>query len=484
MQEENAVAATTTADAAPQDTQDIPPVKAVDAKVYVAVNPDHMTAEMYIEPPEGDGKVPTREDLDAALQKQGVVYGIDEAALDALAAPLYDQKKTVARGTPAEDGKDGTCTELYEREPTPQYVQREDGTVDYKQLGLIREVRDGTVLCEITLPTEGAEGTSVYGKTVKPRNGAKAVVPAGENTRLTDDGLWLESTIAGNLVFRNGRFTVDTIYRVQDVDNSTGNITFSGDVMVNGDVMDGFEIRSGGNITLRGRVGMTVIEAAGDIIIDKGINGTGKALVEAGKTVKAGFIENCLIRAAEKVTAQSIINSQVECEGDVEVMNGKGIICGGKVTAFGSVKAKEVGNESNTLTIISLGVTPKLLKERKCLVDQLADVSRHLEELAKNVAYIERLVADGRPVPPERVQILKRTQIQLPMTEKKRDQLQKAIDEMDSKMANVNTSTLTANIIYPPTKVSIGALSSNCIEVRNHCRVYKNSQGELVFGSA
>jgi len=168
----------------------------------------------------------------------------------------------------------------------------------------------------------------------------------------------------------------------------------------------------------------------------------------------------------------------------VEVMNGKGIICGGKVTAFGSVKAKEVGNESNTLTIISLGVTPKLLKERKCLVDQLADVSRHLEELAKNVAYIERLVADGRPVPPERVQILKRTQIQLPMTEKKRDQLQKAIDEMDSKMANVNTSTLTANIIYPPTKVSIGALSSNCIEVRNHCRVYKNSQGELVFGSA
>ena len=140
--------------------------------------------------------------------------------------------------------------------------------------------------------------------------------------------------------------------------------------------------------------------------------------------------------------------------------------------------------ESNTLTIISLGVTPKLLKERKCLVDQLADVSRHLEELAKNVAYIERLVADGRPVPPERVQILKRTQIQLPMTEKKRDQLQKAIDEMDSKMANVNTSTLTANIIYPPTKVSIGALSSNCIEVRNHCRVYKNSQGELVFGSA
>ncbi|MGD9559720.1 MAG: FapA family protein, partial [Oscillospiraceae bacterium] len=285
-------------------------------------------------------------------------------------------------------------------------------------------------------------------------------------------------------VFRNGRFTVDPIYRVQDVDNSVGNITFSGDVQVNGDMLDGFEIHAGGSVTLRGRVGAVVVVAGGDILIEKGVNGMGRAVLETEKTVKSGFIENCTVHAGEKVIAQSIINSQVECEGDVEVTGGKGIICGGKVTAFGSVVAKVVGNESNTLTTVTLGVTPTLLKERKRLADQLADVSRHLEELAKNVAYIERLVADGRPVPPDRVQMLKRTQIQLPMTEKKRDQLAAALEEMDRTMAQVNSSTLTADILYPPTRVSIGALTANNMDVRNKCRVYKNSAGELTFGSA
>ncbi len=454
-----------------------------DAVIALFQEENHMMAEMMIEPPEGNGAPVTPEDLKAALDKAGIVFGIEQDALDKLAAPLYGKKLVVARGMPAKDGEDGVCTELFSRTVEKKMHTRDDGSVDYRELGLIREVREGAVICEITPPGPGQDGKTLQGKAIKAREGKKAIPPVGENVRPAEGGTRFEAAVTGNLVFRDGRFVVDTVVRVQDVDYDVGNITFSGDVQVNGDMQSGFEIHSGGTVTLRGQIGSVVIKAH-HLVIEKGVNGMGRAVLDVEGTVKAGFVENCNLHVGEKLTAQSLINCQVECEGDVDVMSGKGIICGGKITAFGSVQAKVVGNESNTLTTIVLGVTPKLLKERRRLNDQLADVSRHLEELNKNVSYIERLVAEGRPVPPERVQFLQRAQIQLPFTEKKRIQLERQIAELEEKMHSVNHATLTANIIFPPTRVSIGALSQNVVDKRSKCRVYKNHEGDMVFGSA
>ncbi len=457
--------------------------KSRDAWVKVYHKAANMEADVMIEPPVGEGQHVTRAIIEEALKKEGIVFGIDEDAISFLLQPLYGEKVVIARGKPAVDGKDGVCKELFNRTNQPKYKEREDGTVDYRELSLINDVQEGGVICEVIPPTEPEDGVNVLGKPIKGRVGRRPSIPIGEGTRLSEDGLRVEALYGGNLVYRGGRFCVDKVYRVQDIDYDTGNITFSGDVIVNGDMLDGFEIHAGGDVTLRGRVGSVVIVSKGTIKLDTGINGTGKAVIEAAKEIKAGFIENCTVRAGEKITAESIINSQVECEGDVDVTRGRGLICGGKITAFGSVKANEVGNESNTLTVIVLGVTPRLLKERKKLMEQLGDVSRHIDEMAKNVAYIERLVAEGRPIPQDRVAILQRTQLLLPMSEKKQAQLQNSLLALETRLADVASSTLQARLLHPPTKVSIGALSSNCIDTRSLCKVYRNSEGELVFGS-
>lgn len=454
-----------------------------DAAVQVTVRADKLLAEATATAPEGEGAKISREMIDEALKKAGVVFGMQEEAYTRLLHPLYGRPVVIAKATPAVDGADGVCTELYARTRELKFAERADGSVDYKELGTILDVPAGTVVCEVTQPTQGTDGMNVIGQPLKARAGKRASVPIGEGTRISADGLRVETIVAGNLVFRAGKFCVDQVFRAENIDLDTGNITFSGDVIVNGDVLDGFEIHSGGNVHLRGRVGSAQIVAAGNITLDNGINGTGRALLDAGKTLKADFIENCNVRAGEKVVASSLINSQVECEGDVIVTNGKGVICGGKVTAFGSVKANEIGNEFNTLTIVVMGITPRLLKERKRLNDQLKDVTAHVDEMLKNIAYIERLVADNRPIPPERVQILQRTKIQMPLSERKQEKLRRDIADLDEKMSSVNTSTLMARIIHPPTKISIGSLSTNCIETRNLCRVYRSSEGELVLGS-
>ncbi len=456
----------------------------VDATVQCFIDSTYTTVELLVSPPQGDGADITLEQLHSVLAQNKVVYGINEMALQRLSIPVYNQKVVVARARPAQDGKNGVCREKFSREVKKTFFEREDGSVDYKELDIINDVKAGTVICDITLPTEAVEGIDVLGRPLKGRNGVKAVLPIGTNTKLSEDGLRVEAVVDGNLSFNDGRFMIETTYQVQNVNYTTGNITFSGDVVVNGDVEDGFEIHAGGRVVLRGQAGAAVIKAEGNIVIEQGINGTGRAVLEAGDTIDAGFIENCIIRATNKVKAQSIINCQVECEGDIEVTGGKGIICGGKVTAFGSIVAKEIGNDFNTLTTINIGVTPKLLKERKRIVGQLEDVGVHLQELMKNVSYIERLVAEGRKVPPDRIQTLKRVQIQLPLTERKKEQLEASLAELEEKMFSINSSTLIADIIYPPTKVAIGMQSANVTDQRSKTRVYRNDDGELVFGTS
>ena len=91
------------------------------------------------------------------------------------------------------------------------------------------------------------------------------------------------------------------------MDYGSGSITISGDVKVDGDIADGFSINAGGDVFLHGQVGSAKIKGR-NITLDKGINGTGKAVLEAESTVKSGFLENCTIRAGEKVIANSASN--------------------------------------------------------------------------------------------------------------------------------------------------------------------------------
>lgn len=452
-----------------------------DAKLWIFVSHDKMTAEMAVQPPVGDGAAITENDVRKELAKNKVQFGIDDAVVAQLVSPLYGEKLTVARGVAAQHGVDGLCDEKFSREKHKNMQLREDGTVNCRELNLINEVKQGTLICECTAPTKGVAGTDVTGRTLPARDGKKALPAVGENITTTPDGLRSIAAVRGNLVFKNNRFVVETVYRVEHVDYDVGNISFFGDVQVNGDVMDGFEIHSGGTVTLRGQVSSTVIEAE-NIIIEKGINGNGKAILNAKNKLQAGFIENCNIFVGKELVAGYLMNCRVECEGTVDVSRGKGIISGGALTSLGDVRARVVGNESYTTTTIALGITPTMQKQRQELEAMLAEVKTHLEEMQKNINYIEQLVAEGITVPQDRVTLLQRYQIQMPMTEKKKTHIIRQIQAIDEKMQSSTEATLVARRIYPPTRVTIGTQTVIVPNVLSNSRVYRNVEGEVVFG--
>ena len=90
------------------------------------------------------------------LDKNNVKYGLDTDMIKGIVIDKkYSSKLPVAKWTPPVNGVDGTITYRFETVVKNAPVEDEHGFVDYKNLGLIRTVRNGDVIADITMPTEG-----------------------------------------------------------------------------------------------------------------------------------------------------------------------------------------------------------------------------------------------------------------------------------------------------------------------------------------
>ena len=96
----------------------------------------------------------------------------------------------------------------------------------------------------------------------------------------------------GHVALQDGKVVVSSVYTVKDVDMSTGNIVYDGSVEITGSVAANMEVKAGGNVVINGGVESARIIAGGNIIIAKGMNGTGKGYLRAGGDIMVKFLEN------------------------------------------------------------------------------------------------------------------------------------------------------------------------------------------------
>lgn len=455
-----------------------------DAKVHGYEGINKMTYALSVDPPEGNGTPVSLDMLQRFLKEHRVVYGLDEDALQLLADGLYNKPLEIARGTPVCNGEDGSIKELFPREVKPTFKEREDGTINFKEMNLVVNVEEGQTLCEITLPTDGTEGRNVYGSPIKPRRGLAPVVPAGENTKVIEEGRKLVAAKTGSLVFQKGKFRVEPVLKVDNVDNSTGNLRFNGDIVVKGFVQEGFEIYSTGNVRIEGSVEGASIYADGSILLVNGINGMGRGILQAGKEITSKYIENCSIRAGGDVKAETIVNSTVETDGNVEISGKRGRIAGGKLTVFGSINSRRVGSRSAVQTVIVLGSTPSMMREKMELENRLKELNDKYEEMRKSLDYLERLDKAKQIITPERKKTLNQMRLQAPVLKMKRAKLMEQKAELEERLQGVAHCMLVSQKVYPPTKIMIGNASMVIQDITENCRIYRNSQGEISVGKA
>lgn len=279
-------------------------------RLELQVNKATTKARLLLRAPDKDEtETFTMEILRQVLEKCHIVFGVDEEALQSffISPPntlLYNTNVIIATGIPSVDGVDGSVKEFFERTNKPHFDERPDGTIDFKNMHTVNNVSKGTVICEIINPIQGTIGTSIYNKPIRPRTAKSPSIPRGENVDLVtidESSSNLVAAIDGNLIYKNQRFCVEHTFRVNgDVDNSIGNINFTGNVVVTGDVCEGYSIKTNRDVTVYGIVEGASIYAGGEIQLEKGINGMSKGILEAQKGITAKFIENCTVRSGDR----------------------------------------------------------------------------------------------------------------------------------------------------------------------------------------
>ncbi len=458
-------------------------------RLQVQVNKPTTKARLFLRAPvEDEPETCTVELLQRVLKDCRITFGVDEEALESFFSTipgslLYNTPVIVAQGIPAVEGSDGYVKELFDRTSKPHFDERPDGTIDFKNLHIVNNISKGTVICEIINPVQGTLGTSVYNKPLRPRTAKAPAVPRGENVDLItidEYSSQLVAAIDGNLVYKDKRFCVEHTFRVNgNVNNSVGNINFTGNVVVTGDVCEGYSIKTNGDVTVFGIVEGASIYAGGNIILQKGINGMGKGILEAQKDITAKFIENCTVRAGGDIKSESIINSTVEADGRLTLI-GRGTLVGGNITVFGSVDAKIIGSRSYTHINIVLGVTPNMLRERTQIRQQHKAVLSEFQSLNSDILFLEQT---QNITESERQKQLALYQGKLNLVLFKKNRLEKKILKFSEQQSEISTCTLTCNTAYPPMRITIGTETYRLTNIANMCRFYQNSEGEVVLGT-
>lgn len=447
--------------AAPAKGIDIPPPD-MDAEVIVFTTSDNLASWFLLYPPVGAGAEADRDMLENALISAGVNTGVDQTLCDSLLedSNRYFHMHLAARGEAPVHGENGRIIDLFSRSVKQAPKMNESGKIDYTELNLIQNVKQGETICRIIPPTTGTPGISVTGQSIPCKPGKPASIPIGRNTELSEDGTCLIASITGRVDFSGRSFQVKPILEIRgNVDYSTGNINFLGDVSIAGDICTGFSVKALGNITVNGVVEACKVEAGGNVTIQKGVKGDNQATIQTHRNLYAKYLENCSICVREDLQSDCIINCNIYCDGSVHVNSGRGIIIGGKIRASNSVYAKTIGTKAEGNTTIALGGLPSAEFEYGCLEQELSELTSILE------------ILERQPDSPAKLKGLPTVRMKITVTLNKLKQYKETLEELNiQKYVQKHTEQrLKCDIAYPGTELSIGLANLSIKKEARYC---------------
>lgn len=430
-----------------------------------------------------------------ALAARSVVWGMIAGAVEALveaAAHLGEGESAtavVARGVPAQPGRDAVV-KIDERLTlsggTP--AVKEDGSVDFFSLGLVRNVAEGSVLIAKEPPTKGISGMAVTGAQIPAPDGKEYPFRSGRGARITPDGLSLVAEVAGHAVMaRDGSVSVLPIFEIMgDVDTSVGNIDFVGTVVVRGSIHTGFSVRAGQNVEVWGGIEGAVVEAGGDILVRYGIQGAGRGRVVAGGKIQCKFLENADVRCRrDLMVIDGILHSRVRSGAKVQVLGRRGAIMGGQVKAAEEISTRFLGTPQATLTEVEVGLAPELRDEYESCRKGLAEAQENLRKSQQIVAVLrEQEARQPGLFNDQKRQALMRTLRSMYHFQGLIEQYVSRKAELEAALLGVNSGRIrVVDTVYPGVRVLIGNQHYLVVDDLQYVSFYLNHH-EITLGSA
>jgi uncharacterized protein (DUF342 family) len=343
----------------------------------IAVSKDQMEVIMYPLIGITDGGLTTLEEVLDACHRENIKVEINEKLVEKQILVANPVEIAIGKGVKPEDGKDGYLEFKVDMSAKPQFIPKDDHSVDYKNSMQVTLVNIGDILADVIPPTEGEDGMDVRGSPIMAKAGEKAKYFLGEGVEEKDGHLIV--TAAGTPSVQDDLIMVHRNYVLQgDVDLSTGNINFPGTVIIHGNVTDGFEVIAEEHVVVNGLISGAKIKAKGYVKCAGGIQGKGKAEITSGSFVAATFVSAATIVAeGDIVITKDILHSTVSCLGELRL---GGAIIGGVATAFKGVECGELGSESGVKTIVNIRTHYRQEKARELANSVMTEVSAIFEK--------------------------------------------------------------------------------------------------------
>ncbi|ORU00375.1 protein of unknown function DUF342 [Anaerovibrio sp. JC8] len=432
--------------------------------VFIDVSKDKLEVTVRFDIKENQA-VPTYEMIKEALAVKNIVFGIDDEAVREAAESGRITK--VAFGIPPEHGLDAQIVKKFDLSIIGRPVADEYDRVDYKDLNIFLLAKKGQVLAERIPHTQGKPGTNVHGATIRQKPGKPKPVPAGKNTVIKDEN-FVVSEIDGQIVDNGNKISVDPHLDIKgDVGMATGNIDFVGGVTVNGSVQLGFQLKATGDIEIKGMIsGGDVIGR--NIIVKGGVQGMSRGTVRAENDFQATFAENADIEAGGNVIITDVAMHSTIRAGHTLIVEGKkGLVNGGYLAAGEEIRATTVGNASNVVTRLTVGVNPMLQKQYQTVLKEYNEAKKRLDQVTKMVNTLGKLdISQLPPEKAERFNALIRSQFPLAGTVERNERLLK---ELDTELQKMKRGKIRVkDTLYPGARLSINSIMKN-VQVEEKC---------------
>ncbi len=301
-----------------------------------------------------------RKSLDEVLQAAGVVFGIDEEACEHVAGCLQDSdfeidELVVARGSAPVRGEDGRLELQFNPELLAGRL-RGDGTLDFRDRGLLAPVEPGEVIAIYTPPTESRPGRSVEGRELAAEPARDPLPTLGQGVELAESGE-IRASIAGVVSFQeNSILAVTSDFQHQgDVDLKSGNLEMEGSLVITGDVARNASASATADLLVNGMVEGGTLRANGSVTVGGGVIGSETSHVVAGGDLACNHADGADLRCGGTLSiGANVIKSRLTARRIV-VGKDRGSVVGGELRAAESISLCDVGSKLSTRTVLAIG---------------------------------------------------------------------------------------------------------------------------------
>lgn len=326
-------------------------------------------------------------DVVSFLKSHGVCAGILDEAVQALTTGRrYFERIPIAKGKPAQKGRDGWYEYFFKPAPNRKPKLLEDGSVDYQDTDWYEYIEEGTTVARYHSAEEGIPGYTVLGTSLYAPKGREQSVLSGKGFRLLADGKTYVAAVSGKIELHGHVLIITRMLVINEVTLLTGNINFDGCVHVRGNVGSGTSIYATEDIIIDGFVEAAVMESDGNILLKRGINGSGTGSIKAKGAVIGNFFEAATVVSGSNIQANYSLNCNLTAQGKIVIHGQKGRIAGGTAQCLRGITAYHTGNRAKLDTVIRIGLNDQILQQQHELETALEEIHRELMIL-KN-AYI------------------------------------------------------------------------------------------------